>query len=359
MQITTIIPTYKRPQLLKRAVLSVLAQQFTDFEILIADNASGEQTAIVIEELQRLDSRIKWLRQPSNIGMPANFSSALAKVTTPYVSFLCDDDFLAPHFFDEVLPFFTKYPEIAFCGGGGVAIDANYTIKIHSPWPPSGYYAPPKGLFEYIHSSFGIVFTSLIFKTEALREFGGVDKRIRNGMDEHLISQCAARHPVYLITDKCFSFGSQHEEKLSGQIDYPLFEKEALYLQQNILSVNLAEKEKTQLYQFFKKRRLKILSNAVKHFSRSNNFKQASIYAAKIVKIDSSLRWRRKQIEVNFYRLFPWAYFLMKKHKKQVLSPISESALPPNIEQLREYAMQLNEQSQDVELGSQISLPTL
>ncbi|MFC2049380.1 glycosyltransferase family 2 protein, partial [Chlamydiota bacterium] len=127
--ITAIIPTYKRPHWLKRAVRSVLKQSFPDFEILIADNASGEETDVVTQDLMRQDARIKLLKHPANIGAVANFQAALMQVSTPYVCFLPDDDFFAPFFFAETVPLLGHYPDIAFCGGGGVNINEHYEIS--------------------------------------------------------------------------------------------------------------------------------------------------------------------------------------------------------------------------------------
>src|ERR1700733_13456656 len=128
-QITAVIPTYQRPQLLKRAIRSVQIQSYPHFQILIADNASGPETDAVVHELMRQNDRIKLLKHSSNIGITANFQAALIHGTTPYVCFLPDDDFYAPTFFEMALQAFISYPNIACAGGGGVLfIDENHLI---------------------------------------------------------------------------------------------------------------------------------------------------------------------------------------------------------------------------------------
>lgn len=307
--ITAIIPTYKRPQWLKRAVNSVLRQSCADFEILIADNASGEETNVVTQVLKQQDKRIKLLKHPTNIGAIANFQAALMQVGTPYVCFLPDDDFFAPFFFAETAPLLDSHPEIAFCGGGGVKIDEHYLVQSITPnhpfIPPSGYYAPPQGLFAYLRSSFAISFPPILFRTDLLKKIGGFDLRIRNGADEHLISQCASRFPVYLITDRPFYFGFQHSGSLSRQIDYPLFVREAELLHENLLATPLAQHEIEEVDHFFLKRKEKILSHAYKHFCNLKQFEEAHSCADKIYTLNSSSTWRRKRLQASFYQYLP------------------------------------------------------
>jgi len=51
--ITTVIPTYRRPAMLRRAIRSVLSQTFPDFRLCVYDNASGDETAVVVEEFRK------------------------------------------------------------------------------------------------------------------------------------------------------------------------------------------------------------------------------------------------------------------------------------------------------------------
>jgi glycosyltransferase involved in cell wall biosynthesis len=355
--ITAIIPTYKRPKLLKRALRSVLAQSYPHFEILVADDASGEETDKVMQEFIKQDERVKLLKHPSNIGAIANFQKALMHATTPYVCFLADDDFFAPYFFEEAIAIFNHYPDIAFCGGGGFLIDQHYVIKgITSKGqtiPPSGYYPPPSALFAYLRSSFGIAFSALLFKRAILKEFGGFDMRIRNGADEHIISQCSGRYPVYLLTDRPFYFAFQHAGSLSTLIDYPLFEKEAACLYENLSALPFAPQEKGEIESFFKKRMLKILSNAYHHFCNLKEFAEARIYAEKMCALTHSREWKRKKIQVKVYEYFPplaTCYAYLKVFEKRCRSFFSESspslqADPPQEESdvalWKEYALSL------------------
>ena len=94
--ITTVLPTYQRPDLLRRAVESVVGQQFDKWRLCVCDNGSDLETAELMRGLERQDARIEYHRHATNIGAVRNFKFGLDRVRTPYFSFLSDDDVLLP-----------------------------------------------------------------------------------------------------------------------------------------------------------------------------------------------------------------------------------------------------------------------
>ena len=93
--ITIVIPTYNRADYLREAIDSVLSQTYQDFELLICDNASTDNTPVLIKNYN--DSRIKYYRHQTNIGMQQNWRFALSYPNTPFIALLSDDDLLLPH----------------------------------------------------------------------------------------------------------------------------------------------------------------------------------------------------------------------------------------------------------------------
>ena len=98
-KITTVITTYHRPELLRRAVDSVLSQTYPFFQVCVYDNGSDDATFDLMKEYEKKDSRVAYYRHPSNIGMMKNYQYGFSKVNTPYFSFLSDDDFFSPWFY--------------------------------------------------------------------------------------------------------------------------------------------------------------------------------------------------------------------------------------------------------------------
>ncbi len=89
-EVSVVIPTYDRPQLLARALRSVLAQSFGDFEVLVIDDGPSEETAAVTAGCR--DTRVRYLRQPRNRGVAAARNRGLREARGRYIAFLDDDD---------------------------------------------------------------------------------------------------------------------------------------------------------------------------------------------------------------------------------------------------------------------------
>lgn len=88
--VSVIIPTYKRPQLLQRAIYSVLRQTYADFEILVVDDCSPDDTQATVWSIG--DSRLRYLRHETNKGLPAVRNTGIRAARGTYIAFLDDDD---------------------------------------------------------------------------------------------------------------------------------------------------------------------------------------------------------------------------------------------------------------------------
>ena len=89
--VSIIIPTFNRVILLKRAIDSVIAQSFKDFEIIIADDGSKDNTFDLVVEFQNKFENIRYLRH-SNRKLPINLNTAIQTSIGKYITFLGSDD---------------------------------------------------------------------------------------------------------------------------------------------------------------------------------------------------------------------------------------------------------------------------
>ncbi len=180
-RITTIIPTLKRPQLLKRAIKSVLNQSYPYFQIYVCDNASGDETLQIVSQLMKDDARIVYFPQEKNIGMVKNFQFGLSRVTTPFFSFLSDDDFLLPRFFETAMGRFDQYPQAGcFAGASVIWEEKNNAVKHVS------FSSCEKNDFISLKDSFPFMkqeddfpnWASMVFRREILTSIGMLDEEI-------------------------------------------------------------------------------------------------------------------------------------------------------------------------------------
>ena len=93
------IPTYERPDGLKRTLTQILAQKYTNLEVIVSDNASKNlEVQRVAQEFMAIDPRVHYFRQAHNIGALANFKFVLEKASGEYFMWAADDDEWSPEF---------------------------------------------------------------------------------------------------------------------------------------------------------------------------------------------------------------------------------------------------------------------
>jgi glycosyltransferase involved in cell wall biosynthesis len=100
--ISIITPTYNRPEYLKQAIASALAQTYEHFELIVCDNQSTENPQSMVEAFN--DARIRFFRHDRNIGMIENILYSFQKAQGKYIAFLLDDDLWEPEFLAQLVP---------------------------------------------------------------------------------------------------------------------------------------------------------------------------------------------------------------------------------------------------------------
>jgi glycosyltransferase involved in cell wall biosynthesis len=102
-----IIPTYNRAKLIKRAINSALKQSFENFEIIVVDDASKDDTQKVIEDFD--DPRIIYIKQDKNLGSGASRNTGINASRSQYIAFLDSDDEWLPYKLEKQLNVFQAH----------------------------------------------------------------------------------------------------------------------------------------------------------------------------------------------------------------------------------------------------------
>jgi hypothetical protein len=94
------LPVYNGERFLAGAIASILAQTYTDFELIICDNASTDRTGEICRGFASKDPRVRYHRQPRNLGATANFNRCFELASGAYFKWAADDDLLEPRFLE-------------------------------------------------------------------------------------------------------------------------------------------------------------------------------------------------------------------------------------------------------------------
>lgn len=110
--VTVGLPVYNGALTIRRAIESVLAQSFKNFELLISDNCSSDDTVAIIAEYARSDSRVRYVQQRRNIGAAGNYNALVHLANGRFFRWISHDDTMADDFLSVTVPVMIRDEEI-------------------------------------------------------------------------------------------------------------------------------------------------------------------------------------------------------------------------------------------------------
>jgi glycosyltransferase involved in cell wall biosynthesis len=110
--VTVGVPVYNSEKYLPETLRSILAQTYTDFEVVISDNASTDNTRTICEDFARTDSRVRYVRRPENIGLPRNYNSLVGLARGRYFKWSSSNDLMQPRFLEACVPVLETNPDV-------------------------------------------------------------------------------------------------------------------------------------------------------------------------------------------------------------------------------------------------------
>lgn len=131
-KITIGLPVYNGEKFIHKRISSILEQTFTDFELIISDNASTDSTSKICNEFREKDKRIRYIRQEINIGVTRNYNFVCEQANSKYFVWAQVDDIWLPNFLEKniavldsnhdvvgsmsIIDFYEEIDEINQCG---------------------------------------------------------------------------------------------------------------------------------------------------------------------------------------------------------------------------------------------------
>ncbi|MCK5738615.1 glycosyltransferase [bacterium] len=205
-QVSVIIPTFNRASFTREAIDSVLAQKFTDFEIIVVDDGSDDDTEAI---LRASHLPIQIIRQP-NMGVSAARNAGIQAAKGTYLAFLDSDDLWKKDKLWHQIHFFQDHPTAKICYTGEEWIrngrHVNQT-KNHAKY--DGW------IFEHLLPRCIISASSIMFHREILAAVGLFDTDLEICEDYDLWLRIGAKFPIYLLPEKHIIKRDGHPDQLS------------------------------------------------------------------------------------------------------------------------------------------------
>lgn len=208
------MPVHNGAEFLNDAVDSILSQSFEDFELIISDNASSDQTADICIDYARRDSRVRYERVDTNQGAARNFNRVFHLSSGKYFKWAAHDDICHPDFFARCLSIMESDPRVVLCYPKTKVIDAEglvlskYDLKrrLQADNPVMRFHDL---LLRHVNcfEIFGVIRTAILRKTRLIENFSGSDRV--------LLAELALLGPFHEVSE--FLFFRRHHAMSASQ----------------------------------------------------------------------------------------------------------------------------------------------
>lgn len=205
------LPVYNGENFLKEALDSILSQSFTDFELLISDNASTDGTAEICSEYVLDDSRIRYSRNEKNVGAAPNFNRLVEKARAPYFKWMAHDDVHAPQFLERCIEVLDQNPSVLLCFSKAADLSPDgAALQLHDFDMRVDHESPHVRFHEWIHqfhmcvAIFGVIRTDVLMKTARIGAYTASDRT--------LLAELSLYGKFHEISDVLF-FRREHPER--------------------------------------------------------------------------------------------------------------------------------------------------
>lgn len=210
------LPVYNGSRYLRAAIDSILGQSLSEFELVISDNASTDDTEHICRDYARKDSRVHYHRCAENVGAAKNFRRVFDLSTAPYFKWAAHDDLCAPTFLERCVAVLDSYPTVILCYTKSAFID--YLGQVIAEHDDGCYLTDPlasERVRKYFLDAdprclpqFGVARRSVLEKTSLMAPYISADKI--------LLLQLALQGAFFEVPD-CLFFCRDHDEKGSRQ----------------------------------------------------------------------------------------------------------------------------------------------
>ena len=192
--VSVVIPTYNRAEYLKQALSSVFRQTFTDYEVIVVDDGSTDETPDVLKDYQ---DRIISLRQ-ENSGAARARNRGIRLARGRWVAFLDSDDMWQPVALERLIAAAAHYPDAGLITMKGLLMksDGEVTDRIVGKRSPG----PSFTTRSLLDKDSGGVLTPMV-QRKVLEEVGGYDEGLRTAHDCDLWLRISFRTPMVAIED--------------------------------------------------------------------------------------------------------------------------------------------------------------
>jgi glycosyltransferase involved in cell wall biosynthesis len=151
------LPVYNGETYLAQSIESLLGQTYEDFELIISDNASTDATADICLRYVREDSRVRYVRQPQNIGLAPNHNFVFSESRGELFKWAASDDLYGRDLLQCCVDALDEHPDVVLAHAWEAAIDESGTVTQALEYPlATASPSPPRRFASFLFGSSGL-----------------------------------------------------------------------------------------------------------------------------------------------------------------------------------------------------------
>jgi glycosyltransferase involved in cell wall biosynthesis len=146
-RLTVGLPVYNGQKYVAESIEALLGQSFTDFELIISDNASTDETGDICRGYEKQDPRVRYFRQPRNVGLAPNHNFVAEQARGGLFKWASNDDLYASDLLERCVDALDKYPDVVLVHSWTARVDDSgvltkafeYPLNTASPRAPERF----------------------------------------------------------------------------------------------------------------------------------------------------------------------------------------------------------------------------
>lgn len=216
--VSVCVPTYNYGRFLNDCIESVLAQTFSEWELIVCDDCSTDNTAEIVQAFAQRDSRIRYFRNEQRLGMNANLKRVAEFGRARYLKMLCADDWLEPTCLEVCFELMEENPNVVLCTSAEIlSTEAGEPMQVQFLFGSPFAVIPGETMLDRMAGGQGLGGNSSFFiRSSAYQAIGGYDTRCQYAADHDLAARLC-RVGDYLHLDQPLFYGRAHQASSSLQ----------------------------------------------------------------------------------------------------------------------------------------------
>jgi glycosyltransferase involved in cell wall biosynthesis len=183
-RLTIGLPVYNGETYLASSLDALLGQTYKDFELIISDNASTDGTADICQRYAQQDARVRYIRQPTNIGLAPNHNVVVEQARGELFKWAASDDLYARELIERCIDALDQYPDVVLAHSWSARIDGSGTVTHAYRYPLNTSSARAPERFRSLlfgsggDDDYGVIRTEVLRRTAMKESYHHADRTI-------------------------------------------------------------------------------------------------------------------------------------------------------------------------------------